>query len=270
MSTNTINTVNSIIIPFTHEKFGQIGTIKDERTGELWFTAKDIAIALGYTNPAKAIRDHCKKVNKITLHNKPFLPPVNLIVIPEADVYRLIMRSNLPAAEQFEAWVMEEVLPSLNKHGGYLTPAKLEEALLNPDTLIQLATTLKEERTRRQLAEAAKDKAEAALAVAKPKAQIVDAAFARRKDGLIKLTDFIRKFGKVNTMKIKDDLRRLGYFYKTSWNATYRVYAEYRKALFAEKYDEYRGTNDIYVTVKGAELVTQLYKSGKLTMKAGC
>lgn len=52
--------------------------------------------------------------------------------IPEGDLYRLIIRSKLPSAEQFERWVFDEVLPSIRKHGGYLTPEKVEEALLKP------------------------------------------------------------------------------------------------------------------------------------------
>ena len=79
--------------------------------------------------------------------------PQQFKLIPESDVYRLVFRSKLPEAEKFENWVTEEVLPSIRKHGGYLTPEKIEEALLNPDTLIQLATNLKEERTQRLLAE---------------------------------------------------------------------------------------------------------------------
>ena len=75
-------------------------------------------------------------------------------IIPESDVYRLVIRSNLPGAERFQGWVVEEVLPASRKHGGYLTPKKLEEALLNPDVLIRLATQLKEEREARVQAEA--------------------------------------------------------------------------------------------------------------------
>lgn len=69
----------------------------------------------------------------------------NMVYIPEKDVYRLIMRSNLPNAEQFQDWVCDEVLPSIRKHGGYLTPDKIEEVLSNPDTIIRLATQLKNE-----------------------------------------------------------------------------------------------------------------------------
>ncbi|UAL46832.1 phage antirepressor [Sutcliffiella horikoshii] len=118
---------------------------------EIFFVAKDVAEVLGYTNPQKAIRDHCKRVNET------FIPTNGgdqlTKVISERDVYRLVMRSKLPSAEKFEEWIVSEVLPSIRKHGGYLTPEKVEEALLNPDTLIRLATNLKVEQEKRLAAE---------------------------------------------------------------------------------------------------------------------
>lgn len=76
--------------------------------------------------------------------------------INEKNLYRLIFRSNKEQAQIFADWVYEEVLPAIRKHGGYLTEQKIEEALLNPDTLIQLATNLKEEREKRKALEAEK------------------------------------------------------------------------------------------------------------------
>ena len=69
-------------------------------------------------------------------------------IIPESDVYLLIMRSRLPGAIRFQKWVCEEVLPSIRKHGGYLTPDKIDEILDDPDTIIKLATNLKNERNK--------------------------------------------------------------------------------------------------------------------------
>jgi len=92
-----------------------------------------------------------------------------LLIIPESDVYRLIMRSRLPEAERFEEWVVGEVLPSIRKHGGYLTPEKLEETLLNPDTLIKLATNLKDEQEKRFAAEAVAEAANAQIEADRPK-----------------------------------------------------------------------------------------------------
>lgn len=75
-------------------------------------------------------------------------------IIPEEDVYALIFGSRLESAKQFRRWICDEVLPAIRKHGGYLTPAKLEEALTDPDTIIRLATNLKAEREKRQALEA--------------------------------------------------------------------------------------------------------------------
>ena len=134
---------------FERPEFGQVRVVPGD-DGQPWFVASDVARALGYERPNDAVNTHCKKVNKFSYGDSPY--PYN--IIPESDVYRLIMRSKLPDAEKFETWVMEDVLPSIRAHGGYLTPAKIEEALLNPDTLIRLATDLKAERGKRLALEA--------------------------------------------------------------------------------------------------------------------
>lgn len=130
---------------FSNKAFGQVRVV--ERDGEAWFVARDVALALGYEDPADAVQRHCKKANDSNMGVSPTIPSPK--IIPESDVYRLIMRSNLPDAERFQDWVCEEILPAIRKHGGYLTPAKIEEALSDPDTLIRLATDLKAERQRR-------------------------------------------------------------------------------------------------------------------------
>lgn len=114
------------------------------RIKEPLFCAKDVATALGYSDTADAIQRHCKSGKRCFAHIKTEWG-TNMVYIPEKDVYRLIMRSNLPNAEQFQDWVCDEVLPSIRKHGGYLTPDKIEEVLSNPDTIIRLATQLKNE-----------------------------------------------------------------------------------------------------------------------------
>lgn len=87
--------------------------------GEILFVASDIAKLLGYSNPSKAISDHCKGVtNRSTLTNGGMQI---LNVIPESDLYRLTFRSNLPTAEKFTEWVASEVLPSIRKTGHYAT-----------------------------------------------------------------------------------------------------------------------------------------------------
>lgn len=128
---------------FEHEKFGQVRTLTDEN-GEPWFVAADIARALGYSNTSDAIQRHCRGVVKHDTYEQGVSGNQALNIIPEKDVYRLIMRSNLSEAEKFQDWVCEIILPSIRKHGAYMTPDVIEKTLLNPDYLIQLATTLKE------------------------------------------------------------------------------------------------------------------------------
>lgn len=101
---------------FSSEEFGEIRTA--EINGKPYFVASDVATALGYANPRKAVMDHCKGVTKRDTPTSGGMQ--ELSYINEGDVYRLIMRSKLPAAEKFEAWVMDEVLPSIRKNGGYI------------------------------------------------------------------------------------------------------------------------------------------------------
>lgn len=112
-----------------------------------------MAIALGYTNANDALKRHCKGVVK----RYPLRTPggtQDARFISEPDLYRLIAHSKLPNAQKFESWIYTDVLPSIRRHGGYLTPEKVEEALTDPDTIIRLATNLKEERAKRQELEA--------------------------------------------------------------------------------------------------------------------
>ncbi|MBD9758148.1 phage antirepressor KilAC domain-containing protein [Enterococcus faecium] len=119
---------------------------------EPYFIGKDIADVLGYSNPQKAIRDHVDLEDK-TQNDSFTVNGTAVVLINESGLYSLILKSKLPSAKKFKRWVTSEVLPAIRKHGGYLTPEKVEEALLNPDTIIQLATQLKEERTGRLIAE---------------------------------------------------------------------------------------------------------------------
>lgn len=106
-----------------------------------WFVAKDIALVLGYANPQKAVRDHCKAARPAGV-NVPFTPlDPQTIIIPERDVYRLVMRSKLPSAEEFEEWVMRDVLPAIRKTGGYTSRAAERSLLPDPsdtDGLLRL------------------------------------------------------------------------------------------------------------------------------------
>ena len=133
---------------FNNAKFGEIRTI--DENGTVLFCGSDIAKTLGYTRPNDAISAHCRcTVKRRIPHPQSQSKQLEVSFIPEADVYRLIVHSKLPAAEQFERWVFDEVLPTIRRNGAYMTDDTLEQALTSPDFLIQLATKLKEEKAKR-------------------------------------------------------------------------------------------------------------------------
>lgn len=101
---------------FKNPEFGQVRTT--EINGRPYFMASDIANALGYAKPHNAVKQHCRATLKQGIPISGKIQEVNFI--PESDIYRLIIKSKLPSAERFEAWVMEEVLPSIRKTGGYI------------------------------------------------------------------------------------------------------------------------------------------------------
>lgn len=137
---------------FKNEEFGEVRTL--EIDGKPYFVASDIAKALGYKRPNDAILAHCRYTVKHSIpHPQSKTKTLNVNIIPEGDMYRLIAHSELPSAEKFESWIYDEVLPSIRKHGAYMTTEVIERTLTDPDYLIQLATVLKEERQARKLAE---------------------------------------------------------------------------------------------------------------------
>ena len=127
---------------FKNPEFGSIRTF--EQDGKVLFCGLDIAVALGYSNPRDALRRHCKGVVKRDTLTEG--GPQQLSFIPEGDVYRLIVHSKLPSAERFERWVFDEVLPSIRKHGAYITREKLWEVATSPEALMKLCSDLLAER----------------------------------------------------------------------------------------------------------------------------
>lgn len=133
---------------FNSPEFGAIRTI--EKDGEPWFVGKNVAAALGYKEPTKAARekvdDDDKGVSKIDTPSGI----QEMTIINESSLYSLVLSSKLPTAKKFKRWVTNEVIPSIRKHGAYMTPETLEKVLLSPDTLMQLAQNLKDEQEKRK------------------------------------------------------------------------------------------------------------------------
>ena len=134
---------------FQNDEFGAIRTI--EIDGDPWFVGTDVADALGYVATNKAVAMHVdeedKKLNDKTSSS---FGQRGATLINESGLYSLVLSSKLPTAKKFKRWVTSEVLPAIRKHGVYMTPRTIEEVLLNPDTIIQLATNWKEEQEKRK------------------------------------------------------------------------------------------------------------------------
>lgn len=134
---------------FKSPEFGQVRTLFED--GEILFCGSDVAKVLGYSNSRKALADHCRYVTKRYIpHPQAKNKQIEMLFIPEPDLYRLVFSSKMPAAEKFTDWVVGEILPTIRKHGMYLTEEALAAAILNPDTIIKLALELKAERCMRQ------------------------------------------------------------------------------------------------------------------------
>lgn len=130
---------------FKKEGFGEIRTVEIE--GKPFFCGTDVAKALGYTNPNKAVNDHCRAITKCSTPISGKMQEINFI--SEGDLYRLIVSSKLPTAEKFERWVFDEVLPSIRKRGGYING----QSEMSPEELmakaLQVAQKTLEEREAR-------------------------------------------------------------------------------------------------------------------------
>ena len=125
---------------FKNEQFGEMRTVTIGE--EIWFVGKDVAEILGYSNPQKAIRDHVDSEDK-TLNESFTVNGTKGILINESGLYSLVLSSKLPSAKEFKRWVTSEVLPSIRKHGAYMSPETIERVITDPDFIIRLANELK-------------------------------------------------------------------------------------------------------------------------------
>lgn len=127
----------SELMVFNNPEFGEIRSV--EIDGEPWLVGKDVAAALGYSNPRKALTDHVDEEDKgVTKCDTPG-GTQEMTIINESGLYSLILSSKLPAAKKFKRWVTSEVLPSIRKTGGYLPPAA-EKTLADLTAAVQLLT----------------------------------------------------------------------------------------------------------------------------------
>ncbi len=208
---------------FKKQEFGQIRTIVID--GEPWFVGKDVATSLGYAKPENAIANHVDDDDKTStlIQGSGSNYKSKAIIINESGLYSLILSSKLPTAKKFKRWVTSEVLPAIRKHGGYLTPEKVEEALLNPDTLIKLAQRLKEETAARKNAELEAAGYKQILGELKPKADYTDRILASK--GTVPTTAIAKDYG-MSAAAFNRLLHEYGVIYKIG--KQWFLYAKYQ------------------------------------------
>lgn len=186
--------------------------------GEAWFVGKDVASVLGYQRTAKAIQDHVDDEDKDEV---PFQDSIGRMqktpIINESGLYSLILSSKLPSAKRFKRWVTSEVLPAIRKHGAYMTDRKIEEILLNPDTIIKLATELKAEREGRLIAEQRVNELT-------PKASYYDLVLKNK--SLVTITQIAKDYG-MSGREMNAKLHDLKVQYKQG--STWLLYSKYQK-----------------------------------------
>ncbi|ETT85543.1 prophage antirepressor [Bacillus mycoides FSL H7-687] len=129
---------------FNSEEFGQVRTVVKGK--DVWFVAKDVCDVLEIVNATRSL----SRLDEDELHSMKVADSLGRLqetnIINESGLYSLIMTSRKPQAKAFKKWVTSEVLPSIRKHGAYMTDQVLEQAVTNPDFAIGLLTKLKEEK----------------------------------------------------------------------------------------------------------------------------
>lgn len=177
--------------------------------GTPYFIGKDITEILGYSNASKALIDHVDDEDKLNNETLSSVGQRGAWLVNESGLYSLILKSKLPTAKKFKRWVTSEVLPTIRKHGTYMTDERIEEALLDPDTIIKIATQLKEEKTGRLIAEQQ-------VQELTPKAAYYDQVLANK--SLVTVTQISKDYG-LSGRTFNNLLKTLGVQYKqgTSW-----------------------------------------------------
>lgn len=235
---------------FNNAAFGDLRTI--ERDGEIWFIASDVARALGYRNISDALSKHCRYVAKCDIPHPQGKGTLEMNIIPEGDLYRLIIRSKLPAAEQFERWVFDEVLPSIRKTGKYSVQHRL------PQTYIEALEALVASEKEKEKALLAKSEAEAVNAVLAPKAEYTDNVLSS--EGYMTVTQIAKDYGR-SAKWLNGILQAEGVQYKQS--GQWMLYAKFADKGYTVSGTHVVGDNSFvstYWTQEGRKFIYDLLK----------
>jgi prophage antirepressor-like protein len=189
---------------------------------QLVFDAETVAKSVGLTTIAKS-GNAVVRWNRVRKYlNSPEVEKGDFITEPQ--MYRLAIKANNKTAERFQDWVTNEVLPSIRKHGAYLTDEKIEEALLNPDTIISLATKLKNEREKVEVERNGRLIAEQRVEELQPKADYYDQILSNK--GVVTVTSIAKNYG-MTAPELNKLLNQLGVQYSQS--GSWYLYKKYQK-----------------------------------------
>lgn len=236
---------------FENPEFGEIRTV--ELDGEPWLVGKDVAEALGYQNPSKALSDHVDSEDKLNNESLLSLGQRGGWLINESGLYSLVLSSKLPGAKRFRRWVTTEVLPSIRKHGAYMTPETLQEAILNPDIMIRLCQQLKSEQDKNMALRADNSRLAVQNQIMQPKADYFDELVER--NTLTNFRETAKQIGVGEKVFISFLLKKK-YIYRDK-RGRLMPYADKNTGLFEikESYNEktqWSGTQTL-ITPKGRE-----------------
>lgn len=204
-----------------------------EVNGQVMFDAESAAIGLGIFDKSHGYENvRWERVNKYLKLSATSGGKINKgDFITEPQFYRLAIKANNETAERFQAWVTEEVLPSIRKHGAYLTNDKIEEILLSPDTLIKVATELKNERDKNVLLTQQ-------VSESRPKADYYDKIMQSK--SLVTITQIAKDYG-WSAKQMNDKLHELGVQYKIG--GQWVLYSKYQDK-------GYTFSTTVYITKK--------------------
>ncbi|WP_296972587.1 phage antirepressor KilAC domain-containing protein [Tepidanaerobacter sp. EBM-38] len=254
---------------FNHTEFGELSVLVVE--GKEYFPATECATILGYANPRDAISRHCRregivKHDGVSITTNQYGTSTKQIVektyITEGNLYRLIVRSNLPAAERFERWVFDEVLPSIRKYGMYATDVLIDEMLGNPEYGIKLLTEYKEAKERAKQLELENAQHKQIIGELQPKASYYDLILQNK--SLMPISKIAKDYG-MSGRAMNKLLHELGVQYKMG--NTWLLYQEYADMGYTQSkthaIDAEKSVMHTYWTQKGRLFLYDLLKNKK-------
>ena len=249
--------INDIQI-FRNTEFGELGVLVVD--GKELFPATECARMLGYTDPYDAINRHTKGSVKHRVHTPGGEQEIKFI--PEGDLFRLIVKSKLPAAEKFERWVFDEVLPAVRKHGVYATDKVLDEMVANPDYGIRLFSELKAEREKRKALELENAQHRQIIGELQPKASYYDLILLNK--SLLPISKIAKDYG-MSGKAFNKLLHELGVQYRMG--DTWLLYQNYADQGYTQSktyaIDAEKSVMHTYWTQKGRLFLYDLLKNRK-------